>query len=141
MNNEPALCPICSAPGEAVYLGAFGFEMHCSGCFDGDPEASEWAHLRGMGETPELAMEAWLANARQVAAVDELPALPCGYYPTDLFGDLARQMRAETERQTGWVKQCAGTGNPPEMCPIGGELVCGPPASLAAARAYDKAMA
>jgi hypothetical protein len=97
-----ARCPLCSSPVEVRSLGAFGFEAHCSECFDGDLDAPDWAHLRGIGETREQAIGAWLEDAQSYAANDELPRMPIRYRLT-MAGAVSSMQRAELKRQRGWT--------------------------------------
>lgn len=105
-------CPLCGAAGVLTNQGSFGFLAHCSECYDPDPEAPAWAHLSGKDDEPDGALEAWLDNAREYAAVDEIPAIRPKLtvervsQPVEvvrLLPELAAQELAERERQRGWV--------------------------------------
>jgi len=97
----------------------------CRDCYGPVEDSSAAEMILGTGKTAQLALWDWQAQHDEVHEVEWVLA--------DLFGEIARQVSEELERQRGWVKECAGTGDPPEQCPVGGELVCGPRASLAAA--------
>lgn len=99
-------CPICGASGKVTSVGAFGWVATCSDCFDGDPEAPEWRHIRGLGESQEQATDKWLEDARETAAVEEIPTLTSSYRPNTLFRDIERQVALESERQRRWCKIC-----------------------------------
>lgn len=113
----------CSCGGAvAVNYGADypgkRWEACCHDCYDGTEDAGERAHVRGFGDTIDDALWDWQARHDEAHGVEWLLA--------DLFGDLSRQLGEERERQRGWFVRCAGTGNPPETCPVGGELIYGP---------------
>lgn len=96
-------CPLCGAAGKVVSVGAFGFRALCSECYEGDEEAPSWRLLDGMGDTAEQAKEAWLDAAREYAATEEIPRLPCQYRPrASVVSEVLEQARAEFERQRGW---------------------------------------
>lgn len=97
-------CPICGSRGETTNLGAFGFSANCGDCFDGDPEASHWCHMRGHGETETDAVERWLEEAREYAAIDEIPRIRCSYTPNRVLEGLADQVESEFAKQAGFDK-------------------------------------
>src|SRR5690606_31832277 len=90
--------------------------------YDADPEAPAWAHLTGKDDDPDAALEDWLDNAREYAAVDEIPPVPCRYtvervsQPVEvvlLLPELAAQELAERERQRGWGLEYFGAAYRP----------------------------
>jgi hypothetical protein len=101
--NIPQTCPICSAPGSVRSLGAFGWVAHCSACYEGDPESDRWRRIQGHGETLEDAVSAWLEDARELCAVDEIPPLRCAFAPRTprLIEQVIEQAREEFARQNG----------------------------------------
>lgn len=97
-------CPICGSAGVVVDQGVFGFIAHCGGCYEGDPEASEWRRLQARADEPEDALELWLERAKEYAAYDEVPALPCPLIPSPLFRELEEQVDEEFVLSHGWRK-------------------------------------
>lgn len=66
----------------------------CPRCYDGTEDAGETAHVKGHGETPESALWDWQEKHDEAWGVEVVV--------TDMFGDLARQVREEAERTRGW---------------------------------------
>lgn len=101
-------CPICGAACKVVSVGAFGYRALCGECYEGDPEAPLYRHLDGMGGTREEATEEWLRNAREYAANEDIPSLPCPSRPRasgkTVVQEVVEQAREEFERQQrdGW---------------------------------------
>lgn len=101
-------CPLCGSAGTVVSHGSFGMMAHCGDCFDEDPEARDWQHLRGFGDTAEQALACWLDDAREYAANDEIPTLRIRHLPVHLVGELALQVSDEHWRQRGWAFEVCG---------------------------------
>lgn len=126
MTRTEERCPICGARGEVREMAYNAFVARCSDCYEGDPEAEAWRHLQGIATDPDEAIARWLERAREYAAVCEVPPLVISYEPRSTIAALAWQIAQESARQRGWFRRCAGTGNAPETCPRGGELLYGP---------------
>lgn len=86
----------CSC-GAAVYVtdgpGYDGMKWQaiCHDCYDGTEDAGARAHVRGFGATVDAALWAWQDNHDDAHEVE--------WCLTDLFGDLARQVSEERDRQ------------------------------------------
>jgi hypothetical protein len=76
-----------------------GYAAHCGGCYEPDERAPYWRLIQGIGQTEELAIEDWLARARECAAWDDPPFLRLPLRVVTLFADLEAQVNAEAERQ------------------------------------------
>jgi hypothetical protein len=114
-------CPICCFQGEVRDLGPFGFAAHCSECYEGDPESASWRRIQGHGATAEDATAKWLEDARELAAVDEIPSLVVRFTPRhDMWTELQRQIEMESAAQRGldlvdgwrWVDAPGGNRRP-----------------------------
>lgn len=71
----------------------------CLDCYDATHDAGARAHVRGFGATPNEALWAWQAMHDGAHDVEWCLA--------DLFGELARQVSEERERQRGWTERLA----------------------------------
>ena len=89
------------------------FEALCHDCYDGTEDAGAAAHVRGFGDTIDAALWAWQDKHDEAHGVEWVLA--------DLFGDLARQMSEERERQRGWLSTYVPSDGAiyyaPEVCP------------------------
>lgn len=130
MSRVTESCPICSARGEVVSVGVFGFVAHCSDCYDADPESPRWRRVQGHAERAYVAVERWLEDAREIAAIDEIPAMHCSYHPESLFAAIERQAAEEFERQRGfdlvdgWLRRILDDGSNVDVDVIYLELPC-----------------
>lgn len=122
----------CGHPIELSVPYPGRWQALCRDCYDGTEDAGEVAHCVGRADTADEALWAWQDAHDEAWEVE--------WVLSDMFGELAQQVSEETDRQRGWSLECASSGNPPHMCPIGGELVCGPPESIAAAAAHYAAL-
>lgn len=99
-------CPLCGSRGEVTSVGAFGYVASCGDCHEADPEAARFRHLQGHAPTEHEAVERWLEEAREYAALEEIPKFPCSYTPvtpaTAMFLDLEIQVRCEAQLQRGF---------------------------------------
>lgn len=99
---------VCDGPG---YDAGHAWQAICFDCYDGTEDGSELDHVRGFGATVDEALWAWQDKHDEAHEVEWCLA--------DLFGELARQLSEERDRQRGWSSRCAGTGDLPEHCPRG----------------------
>jgi hypothetical protein len=86
----------CSC-GSPVFVSETGgpadkaWQAVCHDCYDGTEDAGEHAHVHGFGATVDAALWAWQDSHDDAHEVEWCLA--------DLFGELARQVSEETERQ------------------------------------------
>lgn len=66
----------------------------CRSCYGPVEDSGPCEEILGYGKTPDAALWAW-QEAHDVAWEVE-------WVPTDMFGDLARQLSEEAERQRAW---------------------------------------
>lgn len=86
----------------------------CYDCYDGAEDSGARAHVRGFGATVDEALWDWQDKHDEAHEVE--------WSLADLFGDLARQVSEERERQSDWTLRCRGTGGRAEFCPR--ERIC-----------------
>src|SRR5690606_5306926 len=102
----------CGAPvivSEGPGYPGMHWQALCRDCYDPTEGGSGAAFVRGMGATIDEALWAWQDAHDDANGVEWLP--------NRLFGELAQQVAAESERQRGWWTRCAGSGFPPDRCP------------------------
>lgn len=97
-------CPICGSPPVVVSQGAYGYLAHCSGCYEGDPEAADWRRMHGHGHDPEEALDWWFERASDEACSD-LHLFPAPVRINYLMRDLQIQVMDESERMSTWKKK------------------------------------
>lgn len=79
---------VCDGPG---YDAGNAWQAICHDCYDGTEDSGERAHVRGFGATVDEALWAWQDSHDAAHEVEWCLA--------DLFGELARQVSEERERQ------------------------------------------
>jgi hypothetical protein len=68
---------------------------HCPDCLDPSEDAPAAAFIQGAGETSDEALWAWQERHDEVHEVEWVPE-------SDVFGNLARDVSIEVDRQRGW---------------------------------------
>lgn len=102
--NDIATATRCSC-GAPVHVSetegptAKAWQALCRECYDGTEDAGDRAHVRGFGATPEAALWDWQCVHDDAHEVEWCLA--------DLFGDLARRVSQERDRQRGWIQRSA----------------------------------
>jgi hypothetical protein len=90
MKIETATRCSCGSPVTLAHYSG-DWAAVCYHCYDGTDDAGEKAHVNGHGATPDAALWAW-QDAHDAAH-------EVTWVPTDLFGELARQVSEEASRQ------------------------------------------
>jgi hypothetical protein len=94
MGIATATCCSCGSPVTVCegsgYVGQI-WQALCHDCYDGTEDAGERAHVRGFGATVDDALWDWQDKHDAAHEVEWCLA--------DLFGELARQMSEERDRQ------------------------------------------